>query len=412
MELNNDQQQTPYPQNYPPHEDEINLIDYLQVVWRWKYLIIAGTLISALAAAVISLYMPKVYAVEMVLAPGVLEKAEGGKNIYVDSVPNIEAVIRHRGVEHQILNSIDASDNPPKSLLFKTSIPRGGNMIAVSYETSDIDQGLHILKDLQRLLLEKYSRRVEHLKEGHNLKIELKSNELTGLANQITMIRNDISVVEAEYKARAEQIQRSISVIKTQIEGRKNQIKNLEQKISDIVLETSRIEKNTDRLIKGRGELLSGLEGEDNTLSLTVYNSSIQQSIAHLNSLRGELTDTRYRLDREKVEIERAKIDILGLEAQKEDLKREIKHKIEGLKLEIKDVETKKDDTLYRLKISEFERNSVQNIQIIQPPISRPYPIGPNKTVNVMIASVLGLFVMLFSAFFLEYLGKQKSRRD
>jgi len=39
------------PQNYPPYyEDEINLIDYLRVLWKWKWLIIVGTLICAIAA--------------------------------------------------------------------------------------------------------------------------------------------------------------------------------------------------------------------------------------------------------------------------------------------------------------------------------------------------------------------------
>ena len=41
--------QHPYPQNYPPYEDEINLIDYLRVLWKRKWLIIGGTLICAMS---------------------------------------------------------------------------------------------------------------------------------------------------------------------------------------------------------------------------------------------------------------------------------------------------------------------------------------------------------------------------
>ena len=42
--------QQPYPQGYPPqYEDEINLIDLLRVLWKWKWLIIGGTLICAVA---------------------------------------------------------------------------------------------------------------------------------------------------------------------------------------------------------------------------------------------------------------------------------------------------------------------------------------------------------------------------
>ena len=60
--------QEQYPQNYPPYEDEINLIDYLKVLWKWKWLIIAGTMICAVAAAVISLQMPKIYEISTVIA--------------------------------------------------------------------------------------------------------------------------------------------------------------------------------------------------------------------------------------------------------------------------------------------------------------------------------------------------------
>jgi len=35
-------------------KDEIELMDYLRVMWKWKYLIVGGTLICAIAAGVIS----------------------------------------------------------------------------------------------------------------------------------------------------------------------------------------------------------------------------------------------------------------------------------------------------------------------------------------------------------------------
>ncbi|MBW2545529.1 MAG: hypothetical protein JRD43_08815, partial [Deltaproteobacteria bacterium] len=53
-----DSSQQPYPQNYPPYyEDEINLIDYLRVLWKWKWLIMAGTLICAIAAMGVTMVM-------------------------------------------------------------------------------------------------------------------------------------------------------------------------------------------------------------------------------------------------------------------------------------------------------------------------------------------------------------------
>ena len=41
--------------------DEINLMDYFQVLIKRKWLIILGTLICIIVAAIISLRMPKIY---------------------------------------------------------------------------------------------------------------------------------------------------------------------------------------------------------------------------------------------------------------------------------------------------------------------------------------------------------------
>ena len=42
-----------------PYEDEIELMDYLLVIWKWKYLILAGTVICALIVYIISFTTPK-----------------------------------------------------------------------------------------------------------------------------------------------------------------------------------------------------------------------------------------------------------------------------------------------------------------------------------------------------------------
>ena len=51
-------------------DHEVELIDYLNVVWKRKYLIIGGTLVTAVAALVLSLAMPKTYEVSRTLKIG------------------------------------------------------------------------------------------------------------------------------------------------------------------------------------------------------------------------------------------------------------------------------------------------------------------------------------------------------
>ncbi len=80
-----------------PYEDEIELMDYLLVIWKWKYLILAGTFGFALVAAIISFIAWKqqsqMYRTNIVLKPGVLKIDETGKKVYIDSPENIKTLI-------------------------------------------------------------------------------------------------------------------------------------------------------------------------------------------------------------------------------------------------------------------------------------------------------------------------------
>ena len=57
------QQPPPYP-NYPPYEyeeDEINLLDYVIVLLKYKWLIFGIVFITGVAAVIISLMLPNIY---------------------------------------------------------------------------------------------------------------------------------------------------------------------------------------------------------------------------------------------------------------------------------------------------------------------------------------------------------------
>jgi len=74
-------------------EDEIELIDLLRVIWKWKYLIIGGTVVCALAAVIIGFYMQPIYQVSMVLKSAINKVGVDGKPVYFDSVENFKYFI-------------------------------------------------------------------------------------------------------------------------------------------------------------------------------------------------------------------------------------------------------------------------------------------------------------------------------
>ena len=42
------------------YNDDFELIDILRVIWKWKYIILAGTVVCGLIAAIISFNMRKI----------------------------------------------------------------------------------------------------------------------------------------------------------------------------------------------------------------------------------------------------------------------------------------------------------------------------------------------------------------
>jgi len=61
-----------------PEEDEIDLLEYWNVIWKKKKLIIGVSILAAILAAGISLLMPNIYRAEALLAPMGGEESKGG----------------------------------------------------------------------------------------------------------------------------------------------------------------------------------------------------------------------------------------------------------------------------------------------------------------------------------------------
>lgn len=328
-------------------EDEVQLMDCLQVIWKRKYLIVAGTLICAVAAGVISLSMAKVYRIDLVARPGIVSVTEQGTNVYVDSAENIKAIIEAGTFDKEILDSIAKrnSNNLPETLEFRTNIPKDSNAIKVSYESTSVDQGLHIMNLLAKRLSEKFRERVKYFQNEYKTQIGLKKTQMA----------------DCEAKRRASQ----------------RHIKNSQEQIDELTSRIELIKKNTSSLIRQRDKFLSDNTSKDSILSALLYTNTIQQNITLENTCKKQINDYITRRENEKLKME----ELNG------ELKR-LSEEIKGL---------------------EFKKNNVQNVEILQSPTSSQHPVKPRIALNVMLAGVLGFLAVLFLAFFLEYVQTHRA---
>ncbi len=407
-------QTEPMTQGIDQFEDEIELMDYLKVIWKWKYLILVGTLVCAVGAALISLQMTKVYAVSTVLQPGILKVTDDAKTVYIDSPQNIKALIETGAFNGQILKDIQVSDSNdlPESVGFEVKIPKGTNALDVLYETPHVDLGVQVMTNLNKALLKRYGKLLKYYQENYDNQIRSQSKEVFTLDEKVSKAKHEISRIEAAAENNIKQLTNKNSTVEAKVEAKNKQIKNLEQRIPEIEIEIGRISKNTDLLINERNKFLASKETESNILSAVIYSNTIQQNISYLNDLRGTINSRKNRIYQEQVAVEGLENKIKDLAAEKENIQKQTRLKKESLRSEIKAQENEKKAILGEIQSLEFKKNSIQNIQIIKPPKPSLSPIKPKTRLNVMLAAVVGLFLTVFLAFFVEYISKYKSRED
>ena len=131
-----------------------------------------------------------------------------------------------------------------------------------------------------------------------------------------------------------------------------------------------------------------------------IYINTIQQNIAHSNNLKNSINNinnqifqesadierlqndmrdleiqkenlvkqTNYRIENLKSQINNLKTNVNELDVQKENLIKQTKYQISTLKSQINDLESQRKYTSEEIKILEFQKDNIQNIQTLKPP--------------------------------------------
>jgi capsular polysaccharide biosynthesis protein len=326
---------------------EIELIEILKVIWKWKYLILVGTLVFAVLAGAISLTRPKIYRVTMVLQPAVVGMDRWGRKIQVDSAANMEALIEAGTFNNAIRNHLKSLKigNRPDPLKFIASSSRGSDIIRVSYETSFPERGITIMNLLPSLLRKEYADVIKHVERDFKEKIKTESEKLLDLETQ-----------------------KGIAI---------TAIKNLQERLTELNQEIKVLESNNNLLIKKHKNLIDDHNMTQINANL-LYADAIQENLRTINEYKNQLLALRSR--KEKTEI---------------DLKM-IKEKIDVSTKEIADLKNEKDNLQY--------------IQLLQSPTRSSRPIKPKPKVAVVVGCVVGLFIMVIMTFFIEYISQHRSK--
>ena len=374
-------QQQPYPQAY--YEDEINLIDYLLVLWKWKRLIIAGTLICTVIAIVISFQMPRIYEVSMAVEPGIAGVKEDGSFIYIDSVANLNGKIAEGIYNKRVEKALQL--DPLKAMVkFKSVIIKKANIINITsqWQEKDTDLGVKATRQLLSLLSNDYGNIIEQRKGNYDKQISMKQNEISNIETQ----RKDI---DQQIKLKRD----NIEGIQNNIKLRQATLGNISQRKGELLSEIKGVKDNMEKIAQQRDSLLEG-KNSNKDISLLLYSTTIQQNVAYFNQLSNQIYDLGASEKKIEAEIDKLNKDINDV---KTEIERLYLSKTEGLQTGINDINS-------QINTLNLEKGLVGNIKVIQEPEISLHPVKPKKKQIVLLAGVVALFMFVFLAFFVEYI--------
>lgn len=385
-------------------ENEIELIDILKIIYKWKLMIFLITFLVVGTTFILSAKMDKIYRVKLTIAPGVLEITENDKKIFVDSVENIQAVIDAGIFDTELLKLVD--QEKIKGFKFKTSIQKQSNILVVSYETAFPEDGKKILNELYRQLKDKYKNSIKFYDQKFAIQIDSKQNKINQLLHEMEKTQIESKVAEAELKELMETLSGSSGKATAEMKALKTEIENLENFIIETNNEKDEIEKNTKQLILDRNKLLESLQGKDkdSVFPLIMYSTTIQQNIAFASALSNRVSSKRsainnnfIRIGRFESELIENKNKIKGLNDQIALLKKDVLSKVKKLTFDKEYLE----DEINDLK---FKCERVQSIRLLSEAVQEKKAIGPKVFLNLVVSGMVSLVLTFFLAFMLEYI--------
>ena len=334
------------PEKIQQEYEEIDLMDYVKVILKRKWLILAVFFGAAIVAGVFSFIMPRVYKIDTSLEVGIIERATGTTPEQLVESPT-QLVEKIKGDVYGVFVREKLGIPEEKYPKIKVENPKDTRLISLAIESAEPPKAQNILEAINNLIIAEHQEKIKTKKE---------------------LIGQDIKTTEEKIKL----VESDIEKTKNKIQPINEDIKRIENKIANAEEEKENLEAKVDALQK-----------------VLPYQQDPGTQFA--------LFDTKEKLANKKQEIENLYLTINSLKRSKEDLDvqiNSIKTSIESLNAQINALKASLDE--------------IKPTQVIKSPTVSEKPVKPNKKLNIAIAGILGLFVGVFLAFSQEWWEKSK----
>ncbi len=441
------------PRESSPYDYEVDLREYIEVIWREKWLILVLFLIGAGAAYGFSKMQPPQYrtGTTLLITPRISEQLGGDQeeglfstslspNVYKKSAMADDLIqgiiddldlkadgelISVSSLEQRLSVNVELSengtDNPRLPLVTMTvSGTEPGRVKRIANKWADlfVEKNTELLSSETARSYEfisgRFSEVSENLTAREQQKLEYKKQ------HPLELLKSELQVLQGRYRDFLSQLQTK----RARLAERKARLKSLndvlaeepkflelERSIPGISLwnllqkekyegekpaqdeqTPSQLKEWTDLKIQdqAKNNIYFNLRGEKRNVQVDI--DSLQEEIAYLENRTQELAG----------EIEKKQFEIDQAELKLKQLDREINR--------LDNTYNTLSENLEEARIAKEEKES--SIRIMERAVTPERPMGTNTRQNVAVAGVLGLFIGVLAAFFKNYMQDYESDEE
>ena len=339
------------------YENERKSIDYLNVIWKRKWLIIIPTFICVVAVGIYSFLQPPVWEIDAIIMPSkFFIQTEGGAFTEVLPVDPKQIAGQINQATYNNLIAAELNLDIRELPKFKAENLKETKMVRISTRVDDVEKAKAILYSL-----------FTHLKRDLDKKVDV---ELKGIDTEISTNENLIKRNKIEKNK-----------IRQKIISAENKLKISGDRVNSIMEEMKAVKKRIDGLEEQQRKTLSEKKQVTDAISLLLYSNEVQLNLRYYNTLDEKLSN-------EKVTQEDLKLNI------------------EGEKTEIEKINNEIENINNQIDLLVEKKSRIDYAKFIKEPTSSLSPVAPKKKRNVMLAGILSLMIFTSLVFSFDYLEK------
>ncbi len=412
-------------------ESEIDLRELLKVVFKWKWLIIAITILAVGTSAIMSVFiLPPVYKTKAMLL--VRQASDNRSYSRQNDISNIEDVVDtvssisrmtiqsyvNQVKNETVLNNVINSLGLDKDLYSAQSL---GGMIQVSaisdtnfIEISVTNSDPHLATKIANSLSTEY---VKHITQT----IQKQMNQSVIFLNEL-IAEEDIALDKVSDNLRDFQSQaKSTNFLASEVQSITENLADYRSKYYSLKIDIESLLVAVDRMETQAVEIPETLTREEvlpateNTEAKVI---EVQEPNPEYNTLIAKLQDKQVQLTQKQAEMTSVQDTIAELQGE-----------LVGLQVDLADKrgnesslerELARHERTYAILSEKLTQSQLaqsvdigQNtLQVMSPATTPINPIKPNKKLNIAIAFVLGLMISVFIAFLLEFFDTSVKSAD